>query len=223
MPLTRYGFSRAVSGSFEFPTDNARRVLPAHLEPVELHHGTSVLSVTVFDFNDSLVGAYREVVISVMVAPLVRRGEKLPKAAFYPFQVATTTKASRDHAIERWHLPHWMDDVEIALDQDGSIMNARVAADGDVVLEMTISEHSWERVVHLYQSFMKDGDEKFLAYITIDGTQSEHEEETGRLRLADHPFNKDLMIGEVSEIPFREQWVRDGVQIFQPLVQLETA
>jgi hypothetical protein len=155
----------------------------------------------------------------------VRRGDKLPKAAFFPFQVATTTKAARDHAIERWRLPHWPDDVAIDLDPrpDDRALAARVTADGDAVVEMTIAEHSWQRVAHLYQSFMKDGDDKFLAYITIEGTQSEHEEEVGRLRLADHPFHKGLAIGEVSEIPFREQWVRDGVQVFQPLVQLETA
>jgi hypothetical protein len=31
------------------------------------------------------------------------------------------------------------------------------------------------------------------------------------------------MLGDVSDVPFREQWVRDGVQVFQPLVQLATA
>ena len=41
--LTRYGFRDAISGFFEFPTENARRILPPHLEPVELHHGTQHL------------------------------------------------------------------------------------------------------------------------------------------------------------------------------------
>jgi len=31
-PLTRYGYAHAISGFFEFPTDNARRILPRHLE-----------------------------------------------------------------------------------------------------------------------------------------------------------------------------------------------
>jgi hypothetical protein len=57
----------------------------------------------------------------------------------------------------------------------------------------------------------------------MDGAQSEHEEETGRLRLHAHPFNKDLAIDEVSEVPFRELWMRDGVQTFEPLVQLQSA
>ena len=90
--LTRYGYTHAISGFFEFPTENARRILPSHLEPVELHHGTSIFSMTAFDFTESMVGAYGEVVMSVIVAPLVKPGERLPKSAFYPYLVATTTQ-----------------------------------------------------------------------------------------------------------------------------------
>ena len=70
--MIRYGFKHAISGFFEFPTENARALVPRPLEPVELHHGSSVLSVTVFDFTESCVGAYREAVFSVAVMPLVK-------------------------------------------------------------------------------------------------------------------------------------------------------
>ena len=221
--LTRYGFRDAISGFFEFPTENARRILPSHLEPVELHHGTSIFSMTAFDFTESMVGSYGEVVMSVIVAPLVKPGERLPKSAFYPYLVGTTTKASRDHAIERWHLPHWMEDVQMSFAQEGGRITASVGVGGGPVAEMTISDHSWNPVSHLYQSFMKDEDGTFLANIVMEGSQSEHEEETGRIQLFDHPFNKDLMIAEVYEVPFRELWMRDGQQTFDPLVTLETA
>jgi len=88
---------------------------------------------------------------------------------------------------------------------------------------MTIGDYSWNPVSHLYQSFMRDGDRSYLANITMEGEQSEHEEETGRVRLHDHAFNKDLAISEVYDVPFREIWMRSGAQTFQPLVQLETA
>ena len=142
MSLTRYGYRDAISGFFEFPTDNARRILPSGLEPVELHHGTSIFSLTVFDFTESEVGAYGEAVMSVIVAPLVKPGERLPKSAFYPYLVATTTKAARDHAIERWHLPHWMEDVDIGFEREGNRLTAKVAADGAPVAEMTIGTSS---------------------------------------------------------------------------------
>jgi hypothetical protein len=223
MTLTRYGYRNAISGFFEFPTENARRILPRHLEPAELHHGSSIFSLTAFDFTESEVGAYGEVVMSVIVAPLVKPGEKLPKSAFYPYLVATTTRAARAHAIERWHLPHWMEDVGVIFQHQGRTIMARVTAEGTPVAELTITDYSWQKVSHLYQSFMKDDEGAYLANITMEGSQSEHEEETGRLKLYEHPFNKDLAISEIYENPFRELWMRDGVQTFEPLIQLQTA
>ena len=223
MSLVRYGYRNAISGFFEFPTENARRILPPHLEPAELHHGTSIFSMTCFDFNESMVGPYGEVVMSVIVAPLVKPGERLPKAAMYPYLVATTTRAAREHAIERWHLPHWMEDVQIAFAQEGHNLQAKVSLEGAPIGELMISDHSWNPVSHLYQSFMKDGEAAYLANIIMEGQQSEHEEETGRLVLHDHPFNKDLDISEVYDVPFRELWMKEGVQTFHPLIQLQTA
>jgi len=220
--LTRYGYRNAISGFFEFPTDNARRILPKHLEPAELHHGSSIFSMTVFDFTESEVGSYGEVVMSVIVSPLVKPGEKLPRSAFYPYLVATTTKAARDHAIERWHLPHWMEDVGIRFEAQGRSLTAKVEAGGAPVAELTIGDHSWQPVSHLYQSFMKDDTGAFLAHITMQGEQSEHEEETGRIQLREHPFNRELAISEIYEQPFRELWMRNGVQTFEPLKTLQT-
>ena len=221
---TRYGYRDAISGFFEFPTDNARRILPPQFEPVEVHHGTSIFSMTAFDFNESMVGPYGEVVMSVIVAPLLKPGERLPKSAFYPYRVATTTKAARDHAIERWHLPHWMEDVRLDFDRQGRRITARVAAvDGEPLAELSISDHSWDSVSHLYQSFMKDTQGAYLANIVMEGVQSEHEEETGKLLLYEHAFNEDLVIPDVLDLPFRELWMRDGRQTFDPLIQLQTA
>ena len=221
--LTRYGYREVIGGFFEFPTENAKRILPPHIEPVELHHGTSIFAMNVFDFTESMVGAYKEAVMAVIVAPLVKPGERLPKSAFYPYLVATTTKAARDHAIERWHLPHWMSDVEIDFEPAAGGTTARVRADGSPVADLTITEHSWTPVSHLYQSFMRDNDQTYLAHITMEGSQSEHEDEKGALKLYDHPFNQQLSISDVYDVPFRELWMRTGVQTFEPLVELETA
>jgi len=220
--LTRYGYRDAISGFFEFPTENARRILPRHLEPAELHHGSSIFAMTVFDFTESEVGDYGEVVMAVIVSPLVKPGERLPKSAFYPYLVGTTTKAAREHAIERWHLPHWMEDVEVGFDRQGKAVTARVRVDGSPVADLTITDHSWNPVSHLYQCFMKDDQGAYLANITMEGRQSEHEEETGRIKLHEHPFNKDLEISEIYEQPFREMWMREGRQTFEPLIQLQT-
>jgi hypothetical protein len=218
--VTRYGYRDAISGFFEFPTENARRILPKGIEPVEPHHGTSVLAITVFDFDESEVGTYGEVVYAVLVPPLVRDA-RLPKGAFFPWQVATTTRAAREHAIERWHLPHWMEDVDVEFLRDEGRVTAKVTADGAPAMEMTITDHSWQTVSHLYQSFQKDDSGSYLANILFEGEKSEHEEEAGGIVLHDNAFNKDIQVSEVWATPFRELWMRNGCQLFDPLAKLE--
>jgi hypothetical protein len=218
--ITRYGYRDAIGAFFEFPIENARRVLPRGFEPVELHHGSSILAITAFDFDESEVGAYGELVYAVIVPPLVRDG-RLPKSAFFPWQVATTTEAAREHAIERWHLPHWMDDIKLDFRREPGRLSARVEADGACALELCVTEHSWQPVSHLYQSFQKDDSGTYLANILFEGEKSEHEEEAGHVAFSDNAFNKDIQVSEVYEIPFRELWMRKGCQLFDPLAQLE--
>jgi hypothetical protein len=197
--------------------------VPRGLEPIEVHHGSSVLSITVFDFSQSVAGAYREVVASVAVMPLIKTGERLPKTALYPWVVGTTTEASRQHAITTWHLPHWMEDVGIDIVPADGRIEARVTAAGAPVLEVSVIEHSWGPVRHLYQSFMRENDTLYVADIMMEGQQSEHEEEGGHLVLHEHAFHGQLSLPEVSDVPFREVWMRDGVQTFENLVSFPAA
>jgi hypothetical protein len=220
---TRYGFSNAINGYFEFATENARRILPPQIEPVELHHGSSVFAMTVFDFTESEVGPYGEVVMAVVVAPLLKPGERLPKAAMYPYRVATTTRAAREHAIERWHLPHWMEDIAVEWRREGARVTAQVSAEGEPVAELSITERSWEPISQVFQAFMSDDSGGYLARMQFDGEQSEHENEEGRLKLAEHPFNRELAIPDIYDVPFRELWMRNGVQTFDPLRTLKRA
>ena len=217
MPLTRYHYSQAVSAFFEMPTSDARNILPPHLQPLEVQHECSILAVTAFDFSDSMVGPYQEIVLSVIVPPLLDRGRGMAKSAFYPFLVGTSTEASREHAIQRWHLPHYMKDLDITLGSSDGRMHVEVR-DGDrPVLDMEVTDHRSEPVDHLYQSFMINGADRFKVDIHMRGPHSEHEEELGALRLYEHPMTSQLTLDEVAEYPFREQWMRDGVQVFEEL------
>ena len=220
MPLTRYHYAHAVSAFFEFPTSNARGILPDHLQPLEVQHESSILAVTAFDFTDSMVGPYQEIVLSVIVPPLVSPGEEMAKSAFYPFLVGTSTEASREHAIDRWHLPHYMKDLDITLSPVGGRMRVEVREGDRPILEMEIAEHRSEPVDHLYQSFMVDADDRFKVDIHMRGPHSEHEEELGSLKLHPHAMTSGLERREVAGEPFREQWMSDGVQVFEDLERI---
>ena len=220
MPLTRYHYSQAVSAFFEFPTSNARLVLPPHLQPLEVQHESSILAVTAFDFTDSMVGAYEEIVLSVIVPPLVSSGQGIAKSAFYPFLVGTSTAASREHAIERWHLPHYMKDLDITFTPLDGRMRVEVRGGGQPVLDMEVTDYRSDTVDHLYQSFMMNGDHRLKVDIHMRGPHSEHEEELGSLKLYEHPMTSRLDLEEVATCPFREQWMTDGVQVFEELEQV---
>lgn len=214
---TYYGFDHCVGAYFEMATSEARKVLPPHLEPLEKQHERSIFAVTAFHFNESEVGEYDEVVLAVVVPPLVEPGKPLPKAAMYPFMVATSTEASRQHAIERWHLPHIMRDLKIDFDEDDGQMTVRVRDGDQPVLDLVITEFESVPERNLYNVFTVGGDGRYKVNIYMDAPHSEHEEERGELTLYDHPFLMGLDPNEIERFPFREEWYRKGLQTFEEL------
>lgn len=220
---TYYGFRSCVGAFFEMSTDDARNILPSHLEPLEVQHSRSILALTAFEFNESEVGEYYEIVLAVVTPPMVEEGKPLPKAAFYPFMVGTSTEASRLHAIERWRLPHHMADLDISMKESPGAILVEVAERDVPVLDFTVTEHEFFPCTNLYNAFMVDldgGPGRYKANIYMEAPHSEHEEETGALNLHEHAMTDPLSIDEVNTYPFREQWYREGLQTFEPLMRL---
>jgi hypothetical protein len=221
MEYTYYGFRNCVGGFFEMPTSDARGLLPPHLQPVEMQHTRSILSVMAFQFTESMVGEYDELVMAVIVPPLVEPGKQLPKAAFYPFMVATSTEAARLHAIERWRLPHLMKDVVMKFTEGDDSMDVKVAdADGAPILDLYVTRHEHHDAKNMYNMFTVGADGNFKANIFMEAPHSEHEFEKGSLTLYEHEMTAGLSIEDIADYPFREQWYQAGMQTFEPLVQL---
>jgi hypothetical protein len=216
----QYAYRQAIGGFFEFPTENAKKLLPSHLHPVEPHHGQSVLSVMAFDFTSGSVdniGPYGELVLSVHVAPRIEAGRPMARAAFYPFLVGTTTKDSREHAIARWHLPHFMADIEMGFTIEANDIKVAASHGGSPILDLHITDYQWHPVEHHYQAFMHDTTGSYMASMALRGAFSENEEERGSIELYPHAFTQGLDIDGVNTTPFRELWMRDGTQTFDPL------
>ncbi len=218
--LVQYHYKDAIGGFFEFPTENARAILPPDLQPVEPRHGSSVLAVMAFDFHTSPVGAYSELILAVFVAPRVEPGEAWPRAAFFPFRLGTTTRESREHAIERWHLPHYMQDINIRWERGDGHITIHATDRDQPIVDMTITEHEWSTVDHRYQAFMNDEEGAYTANIYLAGLFSENEEERGGIVIHSQAMTDLLEDWEVNVTPFRELWMKDGVQTFHPLKQL---
>jgi hypothetical protein len=221
--FVQYHFRHAIGGFFEFPTANARTLLPPHLHPVEPHHGQSVLSVMAFDFHQSMVGEYGELILSVLSMPRIEPNHPLPRSAFYPFLLGTTTRASREHAIERWHLPHFMHDIDLSFAPGKGGIEIAAGYQGAPIVDMRITDYDWEQVAHRYQCFMHDAAGSYMSTIIMEAAFSENEEERGEITIHPHEFTAGIERDAVTTTPFRELWMRDGLQTFHPLTTLATA
>lgn len=215
---TYYGYRMCVGAYFEMPTADAKGLLPDHLQPLEVRHDRSILAVTAFHFTESLVGEYYEVVLAVIVPPMVESGKPLPKAAFFPFMVGTSTEESRLHAIERWHLPHYMKDLDISFEgeESGEVL-VKVRDHGEPVLDLTVTDFDFEPITNVYNAFSVDNSDRFKVNIYMEAPHTEHEEERGSLTLYEHPMTAGLTLEDVETYPFREEWYRQGMQTFERL------
>ena len=221
--VMQYHFKHAVAGFVEIPTVSARQLLPETLQPIELRHGTSVLSVMVFDFSDTAVGPYGEVVLSVMVSPFIAPGRQMPRAAFYPVRVATSTAASRQHGIERWRLPHFPEDARFQQREAQDAIHVSVSLPEAGLLDLSVTGDNWTGVEHHYQSFMSDAAGTYMTEITLSGQFCENEDERGSVSLKDLAFEALGGKTEVTSLPFRELRMRDGVETMRPLETLFAA
>jgi hypothetical protein len=220
MELTEYGFKNAVGAFFEMPTSDARKILPSHLQPLEVQHERSILAITAFQFTESMVGEYDEVVMSVIVPPMMEAGRPLPKAAFYPFMVGVTTDASREHAIERWHLPHYMKNLQMEFAETDDELSLSISDEGQPVLELSVTNFPGAPETVLFNAFTVDEENRFKVNIFMDGQHTEHEEEAGSLTLHPHEMTKALTLDDISSVPFREQWFHGGLQTFEELERI---
>jgi hypothetical protein len=220
MSVTKYHFDYAISAFFEMNRDAAKACLPAHLEPMEPRHGLGVFALTAFHFSESMVGEYDEIVLAIITPPMVTPSGEWPRSAFYPFVVGTSTEESRQHAIERWHLPHYMSDINIDTSDDGNKVDIHVHEGDRPIIDAVVNAHKWTDVDHLYQSFMADQSGKYKANIHMVGQFTEHEEETGELEIHPHAMTEQLIDADVASFPFRELWMKSGVQTFEELETL---
>lgn len=212
-----YRFHTGVSAFFDMATSDARTILPAHLEPIEVTHQRSVLSVTAFLFDDSVVGPYTELMFSVIVPPTVAQWGQHAKAGFYPFLAATTSEEARRIKAERFHFPYYEQSIDAQFVETEARLRIRVFGGGEPILDLSVTPGAWETTTHLLQGFMMNGDEKLRTTLQISGDYTVHENEGGRMTLFPHAITADLLQHEVSPFPFREHWFKNGTEVFHQL------
>ena len=212
-----YRFHTGVSAFFDMATADARALLPGHLEPIEVTHQRSVLSVTAFLFDDSVVGPYTELMFSVVVPPMVAQWGKHAKAGFFPFLAATSSEEARRIKAERFHFPYHTESIDAQFIETDDSVRIRIFGGDAPIVDLSITPGAWETTTHLLQGFMMNGDERLRTTLQISGDYTVHENEEGQMTLFPHPIVADVLRHEVSPQPFREHWFKNGTEVFHML------
>lgn len=217
MSVGSYRFKSGVSAFFEMATADAREVLPDHLEPIEVTHQRSILSVTAFLFDDSVVGPYTELMFSVIVPPMVAEWGQHAKAGFFPFLAATSSAEARRIKSERFHFPYHPDDIDAQFIETNEKLRVRVFGGGDPIMDLSVTQGEWETTTHLLQGFMMNGDQRLRTTLQISGDYTVHENELGEMKLFPHAMTAEHFLCEVSGSTFREHWFKNGTEVFHEL------
>ena len=217
MPVGKYSFSTGVSAFFEMATVDAVGVLPAYLQPIEVRHQRSVLSVTAFLFEDSVVGPYTELMFAVVVPAMVEAWGHHAKGGFYPFLVATSSAEARRLRAERYHFPYADQDIDAQFIETPGRLRFRAWGGGDPIVDFSVTQGAWESTSHLLQGFAGRGKSRYRANVQISGEYTVHENERGTMILYPHELTRALLPSEVAPYPFREHWLKNGTEVFHSL------
>ena len=218
--MSKSYFTTGVSALFEMATADAARILPPHLQPIEVRPQRSILNVSAFHFSESEVGPYAELMLSVVVPPVVGRWAHHPKAGFYPIIAATSSESSRRRLHERLRMPTHPEDIEMHLVERSDQLRVKVWSDDAPIVDLTVTQHEWHSTTHLLHSFMMDGERRLKADVQIHGRYTMHEHERGQVTLFEHEMTSMLTLDDVSRYPFREHWLKEGYELFHPLESL---
>ncbi|GMV06649.1 MAG: hypothetical protein AMXMBFR53_29250 [Gemmatimonadota bacterium] len=217
MSVGKYRFRTGVSAFFEMATEDALAVLPSYLQPIEVRHQRSVLSVNAFLFEDSDVGPYTELMFSVIVPPMVAEWGQHAKAGFYPFLAATSSAEARRRRQERFHFPYLDQDIDVQFIESGDRLRVRAWGGGEPIVDFSVTQGAWESTSHLLQGFSTCGGQRFRSTVQISGEYTMHENEKGSMTLYPHQLTSTLLATEVAQYPFREHWLRNGTEVFHSL------
>ena len=111
-----------------------------------------------------------------------------------------------------------MRDIDVEFTEGDGEISVAVSTNGESICEMSGTSHKFEPAELLFHTFTTDPTGSYKSNLTMRGEgYSEHEFERGSLTLYEHEMTAGLTIDEIADYPFREQWMKGGVEIFSPL------
>jgi hypothetical protein len=113
-----------------------------------------------------------------------------------------------------------MQDISLTWERGDGHITIHATDRGEPIVDMRVTEHEWSNVDHRYQAFMNDEDGAYTSTIMMAGQFSENEEERGGITIHSQAMTGLLEDWDVDFTPFRELWMKNGLQTFHPLQTL---
>ncbi len=217
--MTKYLYRTAINAFFAVDEAAAKKLLPPGLFPATYRPGSSLLSVTFFDFTACEAGPYGEMVLSVLVPPQILANSRLPHGAFFPFRLASTTAIAAQMSHDRFKLPFVSETVEMEFESNGDTHSVKASQNGKPVLNLSvkhISKYVLAQETRYYQCFIRENG-LCKTDFELFGDLCEHEEQTAKLELFDHPLCNDVAEALEDLLPIREMSFSSGHEIMWPL------
>lgn len=136
--------------------------------PAILWPGKATLSITIFDFSESPVGPYKELVFSIPILhkPIVNIpllpllfNKFFKKFGFHVVDVIQSTKIAIEHGNALTGYPHNNELIDLEFNEDGDKIEVRVKTDTEDILTLTSSKPN--KGANYFQTYMtyfdKDG------------------------------------------------------------------
>lgn len=197
-----YYDAMGVSAMFATPLDRVRSLLPSErLHPLTIAPQKAVTAIGFYEYRDSDIGPYNELVIGFPVtidrrAPMLigmLRSMKTGSAS-YAWQVSVTTEIARDLGIAVAGFPKILADITI--DDGDEWIHCGAAAAGQEILNLSIRKPETKRVNRRWTSDVLTTRERFVQRTpTVSNVRhmgGSRKADDARLETGGHPIGAEV-------------------------------
>lgn len=219
-----YKFKNVINCLLEIDTIYVNKLVPKNIYPLEIQPNLSLISIIGFDFYDTPIGDYQEVIIGIITQPYFLNKDRIPKSAVFPINVATNTDKSKEHAIANYKLPHYMKNIIIDFNVNDSKKILTCKDNDKIFLNVELNiKNNLEKTEEYHQSFIADHNQLYLSEINIDAILGENQDGEGKVTLSSHKFFKNIEINEINNIPYLERYAHTGIETMSSLISIKNS
>lgn len=189
--------------------------------PAEIFWGKSLLSITLFDFSESPVGPYTELVfatpilykpkIRIPLVPLIK-DQIFKKYNLFVFDIIQSTEMAIKHGNILTGYPHNPNLIDVTFEESKKDINVRSYGDSKSIIDIQLNKPRKEKLIEesYFTYFIK---ENSPYKIKMDIYAIGGNVKINKLSLGDHKLAELIENLSISYKPFQARYSRDVIEI----------